>query len=371
MLKYVQIRSRQKMTKVITDEKIKQAVRQTYGGIARRFVEEPGPATADRPARTSCCGRSEAAVESAGPATAERPVRTSCCGRSEAAVESAGPATAERPARTSCCGRSEAAVESAGPARAERPARASCCDPSEAVVESTGLATRLYSAEELADLPDSVTEAALGCGNPTAIAELQPGEVVLDLGSGGGIDCFLAARQVGPGGQVIGLDMTLDMIKLARRNAKKMGATNVDFRYGEMEDIPLPDESVDVIISNCVINLSPDKDAVFRQAYRVLRPGGRMSISDIVIDGQLPQSIRGRLDAWASCLAGALDESDYLGKIGATGFEKVQVTSRDYAKISEAAEWEEMQALLDEDGLSRQELDHKVASIKVKAFKPA
>ena len=351
------------MTKVIPDEKIKQAVRQTYGGIARRFVEEPGPSTTERPARSSCCGPSEAAAESIGPATADRPAQASCCGSSE----------------EGCCGRSEAAVESMGPAAAERPAQASCCGSSEegccgaseAAVESTGLATRLYSAEELADLPDSVTDAALGCGNPTAIAELQPGEVVLDLGSGGGIDCFLAARQVGPGGQVIGLDMTPDMIKLARRNAKKMGATNVDFRYGEMEDIPLPDESVDVIISNCVINLSPDKDAVFRQAYRVLRPGGRMSVSDIVIDGQLPQSIRGRLDAWASCIAGALDESDYLDKIGAAGFDKVQVTSRDYTKISEAAEWEAVQALLDEDGLSREELDHKVASIKVKAFKPA
>ena len=288
------------MSEIATDERIKEAVRQAYGDIATRFVEEPS--------RASCCGPSQP---------------------------------------TSCCG------------------------PSKAAVETTDIAARFYSAEELASLPDSVTDISLGCGNPTAIAELQPGEVVLDLGSGGGIDCFLAARKVGPEGRVIGLDMTPDMIKLARRNAKRVGVTNVDFRYGEMEDIPLPDESVDVIISNCVINLSPDKDAVFREAHRVLRPGGRMSVSDIVIDGQLPQSIRGRLDAWASCIAGALDESDYLGKIGAAGFEEVQVTSRDYAKISAAAEWEELRALLDEDGLSRQELDHKVASIKVKAFKPA
>ena len=174
-----------------------------------------------------------------------------------------------------------------------------------------------------------MTEASLGCGNPLAIAGLQPGEVVLDLGSGGGIDCFLAAKKVGPEGRVIGLDMTPDMIKLARRNAKKMGVTNVDFRYGEMEEMPLPDESVDVIISNCVINLSPDKDAVFREAFRVLRPGGRLSVSDIVVDGDLPQSIRSQLDAWAGCVAGALDESVYLDKIRAAGFEQVEVLSRD------------------------------------------
>jgi len=194
---------------------------------------------------------------------------------------------------------------------------------------------------------------------------------VLDLGAGGGIDCFLAAKQVGPEGRVIGLDMTPDMIKLARRNAKKVGATNVEFRYGEMEDIPLPDESVDAIISNCVINLSPDKSAVFGEAYRVLRPGGRMSVSDIVIHGELPQSIRDRLDAWAGCIAGALDESDYLSKIRAVGFEEVKVLSRDYVKIGETAGWEDVQALLSEVGLSPRDLAHTVASIKVRARKPA
>jgi len=283
----------------VTDEKIKEAVRETYGGIAGRFVEESS--------RTSCCGPSQP---------------------------------------TNCCG------------------------PSEQTAECASSAPRFYSAEELAGLPGSVTDISMGCGNPIAMAELQPGEVVLDLGSGGGIDCFLAARQVGPQGRVIGLDMTPDMIRLARRNAKKMGATNVEFRYGEMEDIPLPDESVDVIMSNCVINLSPDKDAVFGEAYRVLRPGGRMSVSDIVINGQLPPSIRSRLDAWAGCLAGALDESDYLGKIRAAGFQEVEVLSRDYAKIGETAEWEDVKALLSEAGLSPCDLDHKVASIKVRAHKP-
>jgi arsenite methyltransferase len=291
-----------KMNQIDADERIKGAVRQTYGGIARRFVEEPvlGPA--------ACCGPSQAAC---------------------------------------------------------------CCGPSEATITDADAAAGLYSAEELAGLPDQVTDVSLGCGNPTAIAELQPGEVVLDLGSGGGIDCFLAARKVGAEGHVIGLDMTPEMIKLARRNAKQVGATNVEFRYGEMEDIPLPDESVDVIISNCVINLSPDKDAVFGEAYRVLRPGGRMMVSDIVIHGDLPSSIRDNLDAWAGCVAGALDESDYLGKIRAAGFGEVEVLSRDYVKISQAAEWKDMKVPLIEAGLSSHDLDHKVASVRVEAHKPA
>jgi SAM-dependent methyltransferase len=303
------------MNDTTVDEKVKKAVRQTYGDIARRFVEEPALSEVEGPVQASCCG------------------------------------------------------------------------PSEASVEETGIATRLYSDEELTDLPDSVTDISLGCGNPTAIAELQPGEVVLDLGSGGGIDCFLAAKKVGPEGRVIGLDMTTDMIKLARRNAKKLGATNVDFRYGEMEEIPLPDESIDAIISNCVINLSPDKDAVFGEAYRVLRPGGRMSVSDIVVDGELPQAIRNRLDAWAACVAGALDESDYLDKIRAAGFEEVEVLSRDSVtpdQIDEeeaqlllvgadgqVAEGKKAQALLAEAGVSLQDLAQKVVSIKVKAYKPA
>jgi ubiquinone/menaquinone biosynthesis C-methylase UbiE len=233
-----------------------------------------------------------------------------------------------------------------------------------------------------------VTNASLGCGNPLAIAELQPGEVVLDLGSGGGIDCFLAARKVGTEGRVIGLDMTPDMIKLARRNAKKLDAQNVDFRYGEMEDMPLPSESVDVVISNCVINLSPDKDAVFGEAFRVLRPGGRLSVSDMVVDGELPEALRQNLNAWAGCIAGALDELDYLDKIRAAGFTRVEVLSREYTDLEETAEWEQVQAMVfqeddtvlgDEDaqayfegsGFSAHDLARTVASVKVKAYKPA
>jgi SAM-dependent methyltransferase len=219
-----------------------------------------------------------------------------------------------------------------------------------------------------------VTGASAGCGNPIAIAELQPGEVVLDLGSGGGIDCFLAARQVGPEGRVIGLDMTPDMIKLARRNARKLGTQNVDFRFGEMEDMPLPDESVDVIISNCVINLSPDKDAVFGEAFRVLRPGGRLNVSDIVVNGELPQAIRTRLDAWAGCIAGALEESDYLGRIRAAGFERVEVLSRDYVPVGEVLRVDEQQQLAagpDPLGEGADALTGTVASIRVRASKPA
>jgi arsenite methyltransferase len=311
------------MSEAMTEERIKEAVRENYAGIARRFIEEP---------------------KSAAPAC--------CCGPSPAAKR-----------------------------QEERPAQASCCGPSDAAVDQTA-AARFYSTEELADLPETVTDASLGCGNPLAIAGLQPGEVVLDLGSGGGIDCFLAAKKVGPEGRVIGLDMTPDMIRLARRNAKKIGVKNVDFRFGEMEEMPLPDESVDVIISNCVINLSPDKDSVFREAYRVLRLGGRLSVSDVVVDGDLPQFIRSRLDAWAGCLAGALDESIYLDKIRAAGFKKVEVLSREYSEIDETTEWDQVQVIVSgADGqdakellakaeLSPSELANKVASIKVRAYKP-
>jgi arsenite methyltransferase len=243
----------------------------------------------------------------------------------------------------------------------------SCCGPADA---KAGSSATLYPAADIAGLPDSVTGASLGCGNPTAMADLKPGQVVLDLGSGGGIDCFLAAKKVGPQGRVIGLDMTPDMIKLAQRNAKKVGAWNVEFRLGEMEDMPLPDRSVDVIISNCVINLSPDKDAVFAEAFRVLRPGGWMAVSDIVLNGELPPSVRDRLDVWASCVAGALEEADYLDKIRAAGFEGTEVLSRDFVKVSELPEWENMRNVVSGSGLDLTQIDHKIASVKVKAHKP-
>ena len=332
------------MSNEAMEDKIKKAVRETYGGIARQFVQEPVQSGCCEPQEsTSCC-------EPKQPTSCCEPKQaTSCC-------EPKQPTSCCEPKQpTSCCGPKQST---------------SCCGSAVADEEAVGPAGRFYSLDELAGLPDSVTGASLGCGNPLAIAELQRGETVLDLGSGGGIDCFLAARKVGATGRVIGLDMTPDMIRLAQRNAKKLGVTNVEFRFGEMEDIPLPDESVDVVISNCVVNLSPDKQEVFREIHRVLRPGGRLSISDIVVDGELPAAIRNRLDAWASCVAGALDEADYLGKIRDAGMESVEVLTREYAPICGEAGWEDVEAALADAGIAPQDLDRKVASIKVKARKP-
>ena len=252
----------------------------------------------------------------------------------------------------------------------------SCCGPSDAAFEATDNAVRLYATDEVADLPDSVTDISMGNGNPIALANLQSGEVVLDLGSGGGIDCFLAAKLVGPKGRVIGLDMTPEMIKLARGNAKKAGATNVDFRYGEMEDIPLPDESVDVVISNCVINLSTDKDAVFGEVYRVLRPGGRISVSDSVVTrGDLPQSVRDDMSAWVGCVAGAIPEKDYLSKLRAVGFSDVEVVYRDCKSEPGACCACEGQGIDTSVTQTDSEVpaeisDYAVDSIRIKARKP-
>jgi len=200
----------------------------------------------------------------------------------------------------------------------------SCCE----TTENSNAMSIGYAEKDLSGLPDPVVSACAGCGNPTALAEVREGEVVLDLGSGGGIDVFIAAKKVGQTGRAIGVDMTEEMIELARRNAAKMGLTNVEFRLGEIEDLPVDDASVDVVISNCVINLSPDKDKVFREAFRVLRPGGRMMVSDIVSDGELPQEIRDDPDAWAECIAGALDERVYLGKIEGAGFRDIRLRSK-------------------------------------------
>ncbi len=251
--------------------------------------------------------------------------------------------------------------------------RPSCCGPNQSCCSGeTGLAesaSGLYNQTQIADLPNSVTGISLGCGNPTAIAELHPGETVLDLGSGGGIDCFLAARQVGESGRVIGLDMTPRMLDLARTNAKKQGFKNVEFQDGCIEDIPLPDNSVDVIISNCVINLSADKDAVFREAYRVLKPGGRLNVSDIVTNGELPPSIREQLSAWAGCVSGALDEQVYLGKMRSAGFSSIEVVSRKFYGSDMLAEDEDLKKLVQESGLVMADLENKIASITLKAFK--
>ncbi|MDH5635146.1 MAG: arsenite methyltransferase [Candidatus Bathyarchaeota archaeon] len=200
-----------------------------------------------------------------------------------------------------------------------------CCGPSSRASYAKMIG---YSDEELKALPESVTGTVAGCGNPTALAELKEGDVVLDLGSGGGIDAFLAAKKVGPKGRVIGVDMTEEMVQLAKDNAERMKVENVEFRLGEIENLPLEDEIFDVLISNCVINLSPDKDKVFGEAFRVLKPGGRVLISDIVTQGELPDEIRENPEMWAACIAGALDEKVYLQKIMNAGFEKVEVIAK-------------------------------------------
>jgi SAM-dependent methyltransferase len=209
---------------------------------------------------------------------------------------------------------------------------ASCCGPSDCCGDTqsnVAVADLLYDTPDVAELPFDVTGISLGCGDPVTLAELQPGQTVLDLGSGGGIDCFLAARQVGPAGRVIGVDMTADMIDKARANAHKMQVENVEFRLGEIEHLPVADETVDVVISNCVINLSPDKPQVFREAYRVLRPGGRLAVSDIVTRVELPPEVRHNLDSWAGCVAGAWVDKDYVAAIEEAGFEEVQIEAKE------------------------------------------
>jgi arsenite methyltransferase len=234
------------------------------------------------------------------------------------------------------------------------------CDP---------VTTDLYAAGETRGIPEEAVRASLGCGNPTALAELRPGEVVLDLGSGGGIDVLLSARRVGPTGKAYGLDMTEEMLALARDNQRKAGVTNVEFLKGEIEQIPLPDASVDVIISNCVINLSADKDRVLREAFRVLRPGGRVAVSDVVVKGDVPAEIRRSMELWVGCIAGALEEGEYVAKLRAAGFQEVSLEPTRVYRAADAA------AFLAEAGLDPAtvgaEVDGKFFSAFVRATKPA
>ncbi len=221
-----------------------------------------------------------------------------------------------------------------------------CCGPAD-----LDRALRIYTEGQLDGLPVEAVAASAGCGNPTALAGLRPGERVLDLGSGGGIDCFIAAQQVGEGGHVIGLDMTSDMLELARKNQARLGLTNVEFIQGEMEDIPLPDASIDVIISNCVVCLSPDKDAVFREAFRLLAPGGRVHISDMMALSPEGPTLTDP-EAWASCIAGAEDRKVYLGRLRKAGFVDIEITDE---KVR----------------LNGEGVPQNVASVKVVAHKPA
>jgi len=234
-------------------------------------------------------------------------------------------------------------------------ARKACCCSSAADSVSQPqdeLARGLYALDELGELPDTAVLASLGCGNPTALAHLAPGEVVLDLGSGGGIDVLLSARRVGPEGKAYGLDMTDEMLALARENQAKAGIENVEFLKGEIESVPLPDDSVDVIISNCVINLSTDKDRVFAEAFRVLRPGGRFAVSDMVFRGDLalvPERVKANVQAWAGCVAGALEEQDYLERLRNAGFEDaaIEVTQSYVASIESCCDGLKLPAGID------------------------
>jgi arsenite methyltransferase len=226
----------------------------------------------------------------------------------------------------------------------------------------------LYRADEKALLPTAAIDASLGCGNPTALAELSPGETVLDLGSGGGIDVLLSAKRVGPSGWVWGLDMTDEMLDLARRNAAEAGATNVDFLKGELEAIPLPESSVDVIISNCVINLSAEKDRALREAFRVLKPGGRFAVSDIVVRGEVPAAIRRSVELWIGCVAGALEEREFRARLEAAGFVDVEIVPTRIFGYQEARDLAEQAGL--DASLVTSEIDGKFMSAFVRAKKP-
>ncbi len=242
-----------------------------------------------------------------------------------------------------------------------------CCGPSSC--SSDPITSNLYSDAERDALPDTAVSASLGCGNPTALLALEPGETVLDLGSGGGIDVLLSAKRVGPTGKAYGLDMTDEMLALARDNQRKSGATNVEFLKGTIEAIPLPDASVDVVISNCVINLSSDKGAVLQEAFRVLKPGGRFAVSDVIVRGDVPADIRRSMELWVGCIAGALGEDEFAAKLKAAGFEDVEIDPWRVYNVDDA------RAFLSEAGVDVEALapivKDKFVSAFVRARKPA
>ncbi len=247
--------------------------------------------------------------------------------------------------RNSCCG-SESAPEA-------------CADP---------ITSSLYDACQATEVPQEALLASLGCGNPTALAKLSPGETVLDLGSGGGIDVLLSAKRVGPTGKAYGLDMTDEMLALARGNQRKAGVENAEFLKGEIENIPLPDNSVDVIISNCVINLSADKDGVLREAFRVLKPGGRFAVSDVVVRGEMPSDIRRSIELWVGCVAGALEESEYRTKLAGAGFEQIEIEPTRIYQVDDARQFLAGKGI-DVDAIAPF-VDRKFMSAFVRAKKP-
>lgn len=245
----------------------------------------------------------------------------------------------------------------------------SCCGISSCCSSVDTITKDLYSLDQTAGLPEKAVLASLGCGNPTALAELKAGETVLDLGSGGGIDVLLSAMRVGPGGKAYGLDMTDEMLSLARENQRKAGVENVEFLKGEIENIPLPDNSVDVIISNCVINLSADKDSVLREAFRVLKPGGRFAVSDIVVLGDLPDAVKRSVELWAGCVAGALHQDEYLAKLSNAGFEKVEIEPTRIYRGKDVGSFLAGSGLKGDPILTQ--VDGKFASAFIRATKPA
>jgi arsenite methyltransferase len=247
---------------------------------------------------------------------------------------------------SSCCG--------------SAPSSLGCVDP---------ITSNLYDSSQTGEVPQDAVLASLGCGNPTALAMLNPGETVLDLGSGGGIDVLLSARRVGPDGKAYGLDMTDEMLALARENQRKAGVANVEFLKGEIENIPLPDHSVDVVISNCVINLSGDKDHVLREAFRVLKPGGRLAVSDVVVRGEVPVEVRRSMELWVGCIAGALSDSDYVAKLAKAGFESISIEPTRVYSIEDARQFLSGEGI-DADSIAPQ-VEGKFISAFVRAVKPA
>jgi len=244
----------------------------------------------------------------------------------------------------------------------------SCCGATSGSGCGDPITSNLYDALQAGQIPEEALLASLGCGNPTALAKLNPGEVVLDLGSGGGIDVLLSAKRVGPTGKAYGLDMTDEMLALAKENKRKAGVENVEFLRGEIEHIPLPDNSVDVVISNCVINLSADKDAVLREAFRVLKPGGRFAVSDVVTRGEMLPEIRKNVLLWVGCVAGALEENEYRSKLASAGFEQIDVEPTRIYRIEDARQFLSGQNI-DVDGMAPQ-VDGKFMSAFVRAVKP-
>ena len=252
-------------------------------------------------------------------------------------------------------------------ARSVRTPRSSCRYDGEA--GSCGISANLYADDETQAVPEEAVLASLGCGNPTALTKLNPGETVLDLGSGGGIDVLLSARRVGPTGKAYGLDMTDEMLSLARENQRKAGVDNVEFLKGEIENIPLPDNAVDVIISNCVINLSGDKDRVLREAFRVLKPGGRFAVSDVVVRGEVPAEVRQNMLLWVGCIAGALQDHEYVVKLAKAGFDEIDIEPTRVYNIEDARAFLTGQGV-DVDAIAPQ-VDCKFMSAFIRARKPA